>query len=164
MKSDGTYVEDSTVCDGSDPNVVAAQSCTFASSHFTGATFGLAWGSSITAKVTAVNYLGSSVESDPGNGAVILTVPGTPENLSNNVVVSSGDRIGLTWDASSFVSGADTIDYKIEYDQGLLVFTTLETGVTETSYTATSLTAGVTYAFQVYARNSEGYSKASRTV
>jgi len=56
-----------------------------------------------------------------------------------------GDRIGLTWEPSTFISGATTLDYMIEYDQGLFVFTVLETGISGTSYIATSLTPGVTY-------------------
>jgi hypothetical protein len=161
LANDGSYIEDLTVCDGSDSVIVAALSCSVASSHFTGVTFDLAWGSSIFAKVTATNYLGSSTESDAGNGALILTVPAAPDNLQNNAAVTMGDRIGLIWDAPTFVAGTPTIDYKIEYDQGFNVYVTLETGVTTTSYTATSLTPGVIYAFMVYARNTEGYSVAS---
>jgi len=47
MKSDGSFVEDTTVCDGADTIVVAAKSCIVVSSHFTNEVFGLAWGSSI---------------------------------------------------------------------------------------------------------------------
>jgi hypothetical protein len=45
-----------------------------------------------------------------------------------------------------------------------MVYTTLETEITLTSYTATSLTAGITYGFKVYARNAEGYSIASNEI
>jgi hypothetical protein len=65
------------------------------------------------------------------------------------------------WDAPTFEAGTPTIDYKIEYDQGLSIYVILETGISVTSYTATSLTPGVIYAFMVYARNTEGYSVAS---
>jgi len=47
MRSEGSFVEDATVCDGAAPVVIAAKSCTVASSHFTSEMFGLAWGSSI---------------------------------------------------------------------------------------------------------------------
>jgi hypothetical protein len=91
LANDGTYIEDSTVCDGSDSAIVTALSCSVTSSHFTGDTYDLAWGSSIYAKVTATNYLGSSTISDAGNGAIILTVPATPDNLINNAAVTMGD-------------------------------------------------------------------------
>jgi Fibronectin type III domain len=65
-----------------------------------------------------------------------------------------GNRIGLSWTPSTFNSGAATLDYMIECDQGLFVFTVLETGISGTSYIATTLTPGVSYRFRVSARNS----------
>jgi len=40
--------------------------------------YNLPWGSSIFAVITATNAYGTSVASDPGNGAIILTVPDKP--------------------------------------------------------------------------------------
>lgn len=56
------------------------------------------------------------------------------------------------------------IDYKVEYDQAILEFVTLETGITSELYTASQLIAGTTYQFKVYSRNEEGYSLESNTV
>ncbi len=58
------------------------------------------------------------------------------------------------------------IDYKIMYDggSGSGTYTTLATGVTSLTYTATGLTAGTTYAFKVYSRNSDGFSFGSSSV
>ena len=55
------------------------------------------------------------------------------------------------------------LDYKIMYDEGRgdSVYTTLDTGEAGPSYTATLLTAGETYSFKVYSRNSQGYSLGS---
>ena len=55
------------------------------------------------------------------------------------------------------------LDYKIMYDEGRCdsVYTTLDTGEAGPSYTAKLLTAGETYSFKVYARNSQGYSLGS---
>ena len=52
------------------------------------------------------------------------------------------------------------IDYRVTSDQGRGdgVFSSLAINVTATSYTATNLAAGTTYAFKVEARNSYGYS------
>lgn len=43
--------------------------------------FGLDWGTSIYAKVFAINDYGNSLESDEGNGAIITTNPDPPTNL-----------------------------------------------------------------------------------
>lgn len=58
------------------------------------------------------------------------------------------------------------IDFKIMYDggSGSGTYTTLATGVTSLTYTATGLTAGTTYAFKVYSRNSDGFSFGSSSV
>jgi hypothetical protein len=55
------------------------------------------------------------------------------------------------------------LDYRVTYDQarGDGVFSSLAVNVTATSYTATNLAAGSTYAFKVEARNSYGYSAPS---
>ena len=46
----------------------------------------------------------------------------------------------------------------MQYDQGLGVFTTVATGLTEKQFTMTGLTIGITYAFRVNAHNSFGTS------
>lgn len=58
------------------------------------------------------------------------------------------------------------LDYKISYDAGRgdSVYDTLDTQVTSLTFTATLLTAGTTYSFKVYARNSQGYSLGSNPV
>ncbi len=50
------------------------------------------------------------------------------------------------------------IDYSISFDQSTGVYVTLVTGLTSTSYTATTLTGGNTYKFRVTARNAVGSS------
>jgi len=56
------------------------------------------------------------------------------------------------------------LDYRIYYDQGSGVNIVLATGVTQTSFTATSLTSGTTYKFYVQSRNIVGYSSDSSIV
>jgi hypothetical protein len=60
-------------CNGSNAAVVSARNCTIPSSVFNANPFSLTWGSSIFARVIAINIKGNSVTSDAGNGAVILT-------------------------------------------------------------------------------------------
>ncbi len=57
-------------------------------STLTAAPFSLPWGSSIIAKVIAVNNYGPSTASPVGNGAVILTIPDNPLNLANDATVT----------------------------------------------------------------------------
>jgi hypothetical protein len=45
----------------------------------------LPWGSSIHARIVAINDIGDSVASNDGNGAIILTNPDAPYDLINNV-------------------------------------------------------------------------------
>lgn len=55
------------------------------------------WGASIYAKVSATNIVGSSDESQVGNGALILTQPDAPINLSDDTDITDHTQIGLTW-------------------------------------------------------------------
>lgn len=55
------------------------------------------WGASIYAKVSATNIVGSSDESQVGNGALILTQPDAPINLSDDTSLTDHTQIGLTW-------------------------------------------------------------------
>jgi hypothetical protein len=41
------------------------------------------WGMSVFATISATNIYGTSIDSISGNGAVILTVPSPPVELSN---------------------------------------------------------------------------------
>ena len=60
--------------------------------------------------------------------------------------------------------GSPVRDFRITYDQSTGVFEVLASGLIQTSYTATGLTAGNTYRFRVESRNSYGYSAYSTVV
>jgi len=49
------------------------------------------WGMSVFATVSATNIYGTSTDSISGNGAVILTVPSKPINLSNIPELTNGN-------------------------------------------------------------------------
>lgn len=90
-QSDGTtYTEDTTICNGGLLATVNARSCTIPSVRFTTAPYNIQWGQSIWATVVATNVKGSSLVSDGGNGAVILTNPDAPILLINVPAVTSG--------------------------------------------------------------------------
>lgn len=53
------------------------------------------------------------------------------------------------------------IDHRINFDQGIGVYKVLASNIVAFSYTATGLSAGVTYRFKVESRNAYGYSQLS---
>lgn len=82
-ESDGvTYHEEFTYCDGTDPLIIAARSCSVPVHILRGSYFNLEWGTSVYVKLVAVNSYGDSVLSEEGNGAVIITSPDAPINLA----------------------------------------------------------------------------------
>ena len=91
LKSDlTTYTTDLTDCDGSDPAIVAATSCSVPIATLRADPFLLPWGSSIWARIIATNVNGDSSASSDGNGAIILTNPDAPYNLLNDESLTSG--------------------------------------------------------------------------
>ena len=120
-------------------------------------------GDHIYAKITAINIYGSSLDSVPGDGAAVVFLPEAPINLANNAAITSATQIGLTWFEGISDGGKPVLDYRIWYDAGINSYTVLAV-VTDTSYTATSLTPGTTYKFKVQSRNSVGYSPFSNVV
>jgi hypothetical protein len=53
------------------------------------------WGSSIYAKVTAINLYGNSIESLEGNGAIILTNPDAPLSVMEYYPARTATTIGI---------------------------------------------------------------------
>ena len=84
-----SFVEDTSICDGTVAEIIALRSCTIDNYDFNGAPFNLAWGSSIYAIVIATNIKGSSASSAEGNGAVILRVPDAPTSLADAPDITS---------------------------------------------------------------------------
>jgi len=79
--------------------------------------------------------------------------------------VTTAYKIGLNWAAPVFNGGSPLIDYSIWFDNASgSTFTQLVSGLTSLSYTASSLTPGLTYQFKVQARNLYGFSEFSSTV
>jgi hypothetical protein len=76
-------------------------------------------------------------------------IPDAPFNLLNSAVITAANVIGLTWTPGIYNGGASVLDYTISYDQGTNSYMTLASGVVGTSYTATLLTAGLTFKFKI---------------
>jgi hypothetical protein len=78
--------------------------------------FNLAWGSSVYAKVSAVNAYGTSAESSQGSGVIILTTPDAPIQLAGNSDATTGTSVGLTWAEGVSDGGTVVLDYQIWSD------------------------------------------------
>jgi hypothetical protein len=75
--------------------------------------YSLPWGSSIYAKVIAINLYGDSLISNEGNGAVIITKPDPPINLAEEYSLRTKSTLGLVWDEAPFIGGTPVLDYQI---------------------------------------------------
>lgn len=93
------------------------------------APFHLTWGSSIYAKVVAINTIGNSAESLAGNGAIIMTYPDVPINLANIPSVTKSQQIGLTWNEGAENGGSSVIDYTITYGESIGSYTQILTNI-----------------------------------
>jgi hypothetical protein len=71
--------------------------------------------------------------------------------------VTASGIVGLTWSYPADDGGSPVLDYQISAKIGTGAYTILASGVTTTSYTASSLTAGVVYTFAVTARTAVGF-------
>jgi hypothetical protein len=159
-----TYTEETANCNGLDSTVISGHSCSVLISDLITAPYHLTWGSSIYAKVTAINIINNSLESLEGNGAIILTIPDAPTDLANVPAVTTSSQIGLIWNEGSANGGSPIIDYTVSYGIDTGSYTMTETSITDTSYTVLGLTVGVTYKFKVQARNEYGLSDYSSEV
>jgi hypothetical protein len=84
-------------CDGSNTELVQATECSISVQILRGTPFNLPWGSNIHAKVVATNLYGDSIESEVGNGALMITFPDAPINFSEDLSKRTASSIGFTW-------------------------------------------------------------------
>lgn len=128
------------------------------------APYSLSWGDSVYASIVAINAYGESVKSNDGNGAVIITYPDPPIDLTVDESSRTRTSIGFYWSPPEFTGGAPITDYRITYDGGIGIFTTIVSSITATYYEATGLTTGRTYVFKLETQNAFGYSGFSETI
>jgi hypothetical protein len=62
-------------------------------------------------------------------------------------------QLGILWSAGSANGGAPLLDYRVSSSADGAAYVILASGLTVGSFTATALTAGVTYTFVVQSRN-----------
>ena len=119
--------------------MLLSTSCSVPTNVLIAAPFNILWGSSIYATVTATNLFGNSLVSTVGNGALILTIPDAPLNLSNVPSITSGYQIGLIWTKGQAEGGTPVFEYRIWQDQGNGNYIILADHQTVLSYTVTTL-------------------------
>jgi hypothetical protein len=59
--------------------------------------FSLLIGDDVSVRVVATNIKGSSIESDAGQGAIILTKPDAPVTLAEDLNLRTVSSLGITW-------------------------------------------------------------------
>ena len=90
-----------------------AVTCVVPVSALKSAPFSLDWGTSVFAKVAALNIYGSSEDSQAGNGAIIKVTPGTPTDLAEVYEQKTKSTIGLSWVAPVFIGDVAILDYRV---------------------------------------------------
>jgi hypothetical protein len=158
-KDSSIYFIDSLDCNGSNSLIVAEKKCTVKVATLRVSPFLIPWGQGVYARIIATNYLGSSAASEAGNGAVLLTFPDEPINLSNNLSITWGTTIGLTWDEGDKNGGTPVIDYTVmSLSSDSSTYIERQVGVVGTSVTLNGFNLGITYTFKVKSRNSFDFS------
>lgn len=132
--------------------------CSIDSHILNSAPFNIPWGSSVYAKVSAINDYGESNFSTEGNGGIIITKPDAPQNFVENISSRTLNSIGFTWEQGASNGGELVDDFRIYYDRGLGESELLVTHYTQLNYMIDTLEPGITYGFWVQARNDFGYS------
>src|SRR5947208_30110 len=116
---------------------------------------GLARGHTYFYKITAVNYIGTSPESNEAS-ATTPTIPSAPQNLQATAGIGN---VTLSWQVPSSNGGSPITGYKIYRSSSSGTEGYLTTVGNVTSYTYTRLASGHTYFYKITAVNSIGTSR-----
>ena len=101
-QSDGiTYTTELASCNGSNSAIILTATCTIPVATLQVSPFNLPWGSSIYAKISATNVVGTSDFTNAGNGGIILTYPDPPQTLTNIAATTTASVIAFSWTAGS---------------------------------------------------------------
>ena len=103
--------------------------------------------------VAAINEVGTGADGNTPAHTTSAVVPGAPGTLSLAAGTDANTQINLSWSAPSDTGGAAITGYRIKKDGSVIVADTSSTG---TTYTASGLTGGTSYNFNVAAINSIG--------
>jgi hypothetical protein len=67
----------------------------------------------VFAKILAYNKYGDSIESEPGNGAKIITFADAPIDLAEDAMLRTHSSITITWAQGLNNGGSTVIDYRV---------------------------------------------------
>jgi hypothetical protein len=149
-----TYSLELVSCDGSTTELIDATDCSIPVSILSNEPFNLPWGANVHATVFATNLYGDSIESEVGNGALMITYPDAPINLAEDLTQRTASTIGLQWDEGLENGGSTITNYILSQKaEGESSFTVISSDITLTSVTVEGLTFGLTYIFKVQSQN-----------
>ena len=160
LQANGAYAQELTHCDGTQAGIVASTTCLVPMAAVTALT-SLPRESLIRVRVRAFNARGTGQFSELNTaGATVETLP---TNLSVVSVALAGTSNVATQVAWTALTGAATggsnvavTDYELYWDQGHGSWLSLA-NTTGLTYSATGLSGGQTYAFEIRAYNKYGY-------
>jgi len=164
--SDGsTYSEELTNCDGGHTNVLTNRECHIPMNLLTASPFSLSQGSSIIARVTAINTIGVGATSpDSTVTASAETVPHKPSSPPMRGAATSASQLVVDWAALTAPNngGSAVFSYNLQWDNGSGTISTDLIGSASnfTSLTHTQsagVTAGGSYKFRYRASNKYGW-------
>lgn len=125
--------------------------------------YNLAWGSSVYARVSAINVYQTSAYSDQTpetNKAVIITYPSKPLSLHETVADRTATAVGLAWLEGTDNGGSAVVDYEISHAiLPAAVYTVSKVNNLGLTFLDADLTNGARYKFRVRSRNEFGYSE-----
>jgi len=166
IKKDGTYVEDTSLCDGSIEPALSSRSCEVPFSSLLLDPFLLTQGDLVKAKVQVKNVIGWSnfspivLDVDAKGVQVVPLKPNAPTRGSG----TNSTQIVVDWTAVSTLNNGGTAitSYGLQFDQGNSTWTQLTGSSTDylaLTYTHTaSVVVGTTYSFNLRAKNVQGWS------
>ena len=94
-QNDGVSYSLEPFCDGATASTISAAQCSVPVGILRTSPYNLPWGSRIFAKVIAMNKYGSSSESLPGSGGILMTNPDAPIDLSEMLSGRTNSTLGL---------------------------------------------------------------------
>ena len=102
-------------CDAEhDEAIIEATTCTVKVQNLLASPFRLTYQAQVNATVTAVNKVGDSAVSSPGNGAIIPTLLGAPSNLLKDRNQTTTSQVSFNWTAPEDDGGQTILYYSVE--------------------------------------------------
>ena len=134
-----TFTENKVDCDMSKKTTLT---CTIPVQNLRASPYSLAWGSSVYARVLAINDYGTSAPSASANGAVIITYPDAPTIPVETYSDRSATTLGISWTAGTANGGSPVINYEVSAAILPAAYVILSSNNQVTNYKATGLISG----------------------